>query len=79
MWELSKEKRYLVIARILFSQVYQAEYLTNADQAIAGGLVEDYISGRTKTATKSWFSEVGLSISDSILSLLSLTEEKIRI
>ena len=53
------------------ARVYQADYRTTVDQATPDWLVWDSISGRAQTVIKSWYGDVGLSMSDSFWGLLS--------
>lgn len=51
--------------------VYQADYVTSADQVIPEGLAEECISERAETLVKSQYEDTELSISNSILGVLS--------
>ena len=57
-------------------RAYVADYLIGADQKIPDWPVKTTILGEVITAvrlpTKSWFADVGLSTSDSVLGLLFL-------
>ena len=65
-----KQTGYCKVTFFTDQQVYQADCLT-ADQAIPDEQVLDSTSGRAETVVKSQLGDMGLSISDSIWSLLS--------
>lgn len=75
MKEIIGKECNIVSGKVTLLRAYWTDNFTKADHVIPDWMVKDFTSGGIETAVrlgiKSWFDDIGFSLSDFILSLLS--------